>query len=168
MKGTNEDEVPGFVEWTKDQPIQVRFIEFMPFDGNRWSKEKVFSQDEMLQLISQRFNFIKQKDERHDTTKKYTVPGHKGTFAIISTMSRPFCNGCNRLRLTTDGKMKNCLFSKTEVDILGALRKGSDIVPLIQQCVWDKKEIQGGQFGTTYKNLDSSKISNRSMINIGG
>ncbi|MCZ2458768.1 MAG: GTP 3',8-cyclase MoaA [Chitinophagales bacterium] len=168
MKGTNEDEVPGFVEWTKDQPIQVRFIEFMPFDGNRWSKEKVFSQDEMLQLISQRFDFIKQKDERHDTTKKYKVPGHKGTFAIISAMSRPFCSGCNRLRLTTDGKMKNCLFSKTEVDILGALRKGSDIVPLIQQCVWDKKEIQGGQFGTTYKNLDSSKISNRSMINIGG
>lgn len=168
MKGTNEDEIPGFVEWTKDQPIQVRFIEFMPFDGNRWSKEKVFSQDEMLQLISQHFDYIKLKDERHDTTKKYMVPGHKGSFAIISTMSHLFCGDCNRLRLTTDGKTKNCLFSKTEVDILSALRNGSDIVPLIRQCVWDKKEMRGGQFGTGYKNLDSSTISNRSMINIGG
>lgn len=168
IKGTNEDEIPDFIEWTKRQPVDVRFIEFMPFDGNRWSNEKVFSHDEMLKLIATRYEFISLKNEKHDTAKKYFVPGHKGSFAIISTMSQPFCSGCNRMRLTTDGKMKNCLFSNNEVDILSALRNGEDIVPLIKQCVWDKKEALGGQFTSKYKEIDSSKINNRSMINIGG
>jgi len=98
----------------------------------------------------------------------YFVPEHKGSFAIISTMSQPFCSGCNRMRLTTDGKMKNCLFSKSEVDILGALRNGQDILPLIKLCVADKEEALGGQFTSVYENMDTSKISNRSMINICG
>lgn len=168
MKGMNEQEIPDFIEWTKQQPVHVRFIEFMPFDGNRWSNEKVFSHNEMLELIASKYEFEKLPNEKHDTAKKYYVPGHQGTFAIISTMSQPFCSGCNRMRLTTDGKMKNCLFSKSEVDILGALRNGQDIVPLIKQCVWDKEEALGGQFTSKYKDIDSSKLSNRSMINIGG
>jgi cyclic pyranopterin phosphate synthase len=107
-------------------------------------------------------------DDDHGTAKKFAVSDAKGTFGIISTMSHPFCNSCNRLRLTTDGKMKNCLFSKGEADILGALRRGEDIVPLIKQCVWDKKKAQGGQFDSDFKNIDSAQLKNRSMIHIGG
>jgi len=140
----------------------------MPFAGNEWSREKVFSYQEMLDQISKEYNFMKLQDAKHDTDKKYFVPGHDGTFAIISTMSQPFCGGCNRMRLTTDGKMKNCLFSKSEVDILSTLRNGQDITPLIKQCVWEKEKALGGQFTSVYENLDASKISNRSMINIGG
>ena len=134
MKNVNEDEIPDFVEWTKHQPVHVRFIEFMPFAGNQWTNEKVFTYREILELISSRYAFISLPNGRNDTAKKYFVPAHKGTFAIISTMSQPFCSGCNRMRLTTDGKMKNCLFSKNEVDILGALRNGQDILPLIKHC----------------------------------
>lgn len=83
-------------------------------------------------------------------------------------MTQPFCNGCNRLRLTTDGKMKNCLFSKQETDILGALRSGKDILTLIQQCVLGKEEMLGGQFKPSLQNIDASAIKNRSMIDIGG
>jgi cyclic pyranopterin phosphate synthase len=168
MKGVNDDELNDFIAWTKHLPLQVRFIEFMPFAGNEWNFEKVFSYKEMLNLISQKYEFIKLHDAKHDTGKKYFVPGHDGTFAFISTMTQPFCGGCNRMRLTTDGKMKNCLFSKTEVDILGALRKGTDITPLIKQCVWMKEEKLGGQFRSVDENLDTSKINNRSMIHIGG
>lgn len=168
MKGVNEDEIPDFVAWTKDEPVHVRFIEFMPFSGNHWSKEKVFSYREMLEMIALKFAYISLNNDKHDTAIKYKVPGHRGTFAIISTMSRPFCSGCNRLRLTTDGKMKNCLFSNTEVDILSALRNGMDIVPLIKKCVWDKKEALGGQFDSIDGIPDASKIKNRSMIQIGG
>ncbi|MBZ0243792.1 MAG: GTP 3',8-cyclase MoaA [Bacteroidales bacterium] len=168
MKGVNEAEIPDFVEWTKDQPVHLRFIELMPFAGNQWSNEKVFSHSAMLELISSKYDFIKLPNEKHDTAKKYFVPGHKGTFATISTMSQPFCSSCNRMRLTTDGKMKNCLFSKNEVDILGALRSGLDIVPLIRQCVWNKKEALGGQLSPTYEKIDATKLENRSMINIGG
>lgn len=168
MKSINDDEIQDFVAWTKRQPVHVRFIEFMPFAGNQWSKEKVFSQEEILSLIAARFNFSSLPDEAHATAKKYALDGARGTFGIISTMSHPFCDSCNRMRLTTDGKMKNCLFSKGEADILGALRKGEDIVPMIQQCVWNKKEAQGGQFQSNYKTLDSAQLKNRSMIRIGG
>lgn len=168
MKGVNDDELNDFIEWTKHLKVHVRFIEFMPFAGNEWSHEKVFSYQEILDKISTKYQFMKLYDSKHDTDKKYFVPGHDGTFAIISTMTKPFCGGCNRMRLTTDGKMKNCLFSKSEMDILGALRKGMDIAPLIQQCVWKKAEKLGGQFSAKDENLDTSKIKNRSMINIGG
>lgn len=168
MKDVNDDEILDFIEWTKSKPVHVRFIEFMPFSGNRWSKEKVFSHKDILEIISSKYDFIKLINEKNDTSKKYFVPNHQGTFAIISTMSEPFCSGCNRMRLTTDGKMKNCLFSNGEVDILSELRNGRDILPLIRQCVADKKEALGGQLTTNYQNMDSSKINNRSMISIGG
>lgn len=163
MRDVNTNELCDFVALTKEYPVEVRFIEFMPFAGNHWSREKVFSYKEMLTVIGSEYNYIPLRNEKHDTAVKYQVPGHVGTFAIISTMSRPFCSGCNRLRLTTDGKMKNCLFSKGEADILGALRSGMDIVPIIKQCVWEKEEALGGQV-----NMNGENIRNRSMIHIGG
>ncbi len=168
MKNVNDDEILDFIEWTKDRLVHVRFIEFMPFTGNQWSNKKVISHKEILELISTKYDFIKLLNDKNDTSKKYLVPNHQGTFAIISTMSEPFCSSCNRMRLTTDGKMKNCLFSKDEVDILGALRNGEDILPLIKKCVDDKQESLGGQFTPNYEITDASKINNRSMINIGG
>ncbi len=168
MKGVNDNEITDFVEWTQNEPVHVRFIEFMPFEGNQWNKEKVISHREILELISSKYNFIKLPNKINDTAKKYFIPGHKGTFAIISTMSEPFCSGCNRMRLTTDGKMKNCLFSKSEVDILGALRRNEDILPLIKQCIADKEKALGGQFTSSLKNSEAISIKNRSMINIGG
>lgn len=168
MKGINENELGSFILWTKDFPLHIRFIEFMPFAGNDWSRDKVFSYREMLDAIAQQYEFQKLPDDAHDTAKKYFVPGYQGTFAFITTMSDPFCGGCNRLRLTTDGKMKNCLFSKTETDILTALRSGKDITPLIRQCVWAKEEKLGGQITTLDGELDIDKINNRSMIHIGG
>lgn len=161
MKGVNEHAILDFINWTKDFPFDVRFIEFMPFSGNAWNREKVFSQQEMLNLISEKYSFVKLIDEPSDTAKKYTVPGHQGTFAFISTVTEPFCDTCNRLRLTADGKMKNCLFSEGETDLLSAYRSGIDIIPLIIANVMSKKEALGGRF-------DFEKIENRSMIKIGG
>lgn len=168
IKGKNEQEIPDFIEWTRNVPVHIRFIEFMPFTGNDWSGRKIFSYQNILELISSHFDFIKLPDEKHETAKKYLVPGNKGTFAVISTMTQPFCGDCNRLRLTTDGKMKNCLFSIKETDLLGALRAEEDIVPLIRQCLFQKEEKMGGQFTTSIENIDASAIHNRSMINIGG
>lgn len=168
MRGINDNEINDFVEWTKNQPVHVRFIEFMPFSGNQWDKEKVFTYQEILDVVAQKYSFIKIKDEVHQTSKKYTVYSHQGTFAVISTMSAPFCSDCNRMRLTADGKMKNCLFSKNEADILGAIRRNEDIVPIIKQCLGEKEEALGGQFTAAYQLIEPSKLSNRSMINIGG
>jgi GTP 3',8-cyclase len=168
MKGLNENEIPDFIEWTKDTPVEVRFIEFMPFAGNRWSSNQVFTLEEILAVIEKEYTVESLYNDLHDTAKKYRVPGHAGSFAVISTMSANFCGGCNRLRLTADGKMKNCLFSKEETDLLTALRSGKDIIPLIQQSIAGKAKELGGQFGADFTQLHAADIHNRSMITIGG
>lgn len=168
MKGLNDSEINDFIEWTKDVPVHIRFIEFMPFDGNRWTSNKVFTLQEILDVIAEKYLFMSSHNELHDTAKKYTVPGHAGTFAIISTMSENFCGDCNRIRLTADGKLKNCLFSRTETDLLTALRNGNDVVPLIHQNIQRKAKELGGQFSNDFTHIDASEISNRSMITIGG
>lgn len=168
MKGLNENEIVDFVEWTKHQPVHVRFIEFMPFTGNWWTSNKVFPMQKMLDVIKEKFEVERLVDEKNDTAKGYKVPGHEGTFAIISTMSSPFCSGCNRMRLTADGKMKNCLFSEKETDLLSALRRGEDVIPLILQSVKAKAKELGGQFTADFQHLHPEEIHNRSMITIGG
>jgi cyclic pyranopterin phosphate synthase len=168
MKGMNDGEINDFIEWTKDTPIQIRFIEFMPFSGNRWTSNKVFTWQEILDLVQTKYPIVRLDDEIHDTAKKYTVPGHAGSFAVISTMTSPFCSGCNRMRLTADGKMKNCLFSKEETDLLTAFRNGEDILPLIQKSIASKAKELGGQFTADFENVHAEEIQNRSMITIGG
>jgi cyclic pyranopterin phosphate synthase len=168
MKGLNDNEILDFIAWTKDTPVHVRFIEFMPFADNKWTSNKVLTWQQILQIIEEKFSFIPLKGEPHDTAKKYIVPGHLGTFAVISTMTSPFCSTCNRIRLTADGKMKNCLFSKDETDLLTALRSGQDIEPLIHASVSSKAEKVGGQLLGNYEELHAEEIKNRSMIAIGG
>ena len=106
--------------------------------------------------------------EKNETAKKYLVPGHAGTFAVISTMSANFCGDCNRIRLTADGKLKNCLFSRDETDLLTALRNGQDVLPLVHQSIRNKAKELGGQFTPDYSYLNGEDIQNRSMISIGG
>jgi cyclic pyranopterin phosphate synthase len=168
MKGFNEEEINEFIAWTTHIPVQIRFIEFMPFDGNRWTSNKVFSLHEILETINQRFSFPPVQGSANDTAKHYTVPGHAGSFAVISTMSQPFCSTCNRMRLTADGKLKNCLFSTGETDLLSALRRGDDVLPLIHANIQSKAKELGGQFSGTFEKLNAATLHNRSMITIGG
>jgi len=168
MKGLNDNEIIDFIEWTKHEPVHVRFIEFMPFTGNRWTSNKVFTMQEILEVIEKKYEIVRLQDEKHDTAKGYKVSGHEGTFAIISTMSENFCSDCNRMRLTADGKMKNCLFSEKETDLLSALRKGEDVVPLIHKSIQSKAKELGGQFTADFQHLHAEDIHNRSMITIGG
>ena len=121
-----------------------------------------------MDTIAAHYDFIKLRDDANATAKKFKVYNHEGTFAIISTMSAPFCTTCNRMRLTADGKMKNCLYSKGEVDLLSAFRSGEDIMPMIEQCVIEKEEALGGQFTNDYEKIDADELTNRSMIRIGG
>jgi cyclic pyranopterin phosphate synthase len=168
MNGINHHEINRFVEWTKHSPVHVRFIEFMPFTSNHWMSQKVFTYQQILSTIESEFDFIKLRDELNDTTKKYKVINGAGTFAVISTMTAPFCNTCNRLRLTADGKMKNCLFSKGETDLLSLFRNGHDIIPAILGNLYQKEKALGGQLMTDYTQIETSGVENRSMISIGG
>ena len=168
MKGINDQEINDFIEWTRDFPIHVRFIEFMPFSGNNWKSDKVLTMNEILNIIQSKYNYNKIQDAKNDTAKNFEIHGHQGTFAMISTMSEAFCGTCNRIRLTADGKLKNCLFSKNETDILTPFRMGEDVVPLIKSCIISKEKALGGQFDNILEKVDSQLIENRSMRTIGG
>lgn len=168
MKDLNDNEILDFIHWTKDTPVHVRFIEFMPFSRNRWTSNKVVSLEEILSTIQTAYDYFPVKGHVNDTEKSYAVAGHAGSFGIISTMTSPFCAGCNRMRLTADGKLKNCLFSKGETDLLGPLREGMDILPLIHSNIRSKEKELGGQFTTALQNIEAAAIENRSMITIGG
>ncbi|WP_379966306.1 GTP 3',8-cyclase MoaA [Epilithonimonas sp. UC225_85] len=168
MKGMNDNEINDFITWTKNTPIHIRFIEFMPFTGNQWTSNQVFSFNDILSEIEKKYDFLPIEGSIHDTAKSFSIDGHLGSFAIIGTMTKPFCEGCNRIRLTADGKFKNCLFSKGETDLLSALRKGEELLPLINQNILTKEKALGGQFTTDLDTIKSKEIDNRSMITIGG
>lgn len=168
MQGVNEDEVLDFVKLTEQNNIEVRFIEFMPFEGNEWNRQEVVSMESLLEKIEHQWLIDPLPHDLHDTTRKYKVNGFNGQFGFISTMTAPFCSGCNRLRLTADGKMKNCLFSKKEIDLLTPLRNKENVLELIQQNVLEKAKSLGGQFTTDLEKIDPLQLQNRSMISIGG
>lgn len=171
MKDFNENEIIDFINLTKDLPIVVRFIEFMPFDGNKWDLSKMVSYAEVMEHVNASFpekDINRLQDAPNDTSKNYKIKDYKGSFAIISSVTNPFCDSCNRLRLTANGQLKNCLFSSTESDILTTLRQGKSIEPIIEKAVKAKLKVRGGM--DTMEKLQEPKLhnNNRSMITIGG
>lgn len=168
MKGLNDHELKDFVQWSIQEPVHVRFIEFMPFSGNQWHHDKVFPMDKIIEQIAGSYEVISLGKEPHATARKFFVAGSAGSFAVISTMSHPFCGDCNRLRLTADGKLRNCLFATGETDLLTPLRAGEELVPLIISNIRDKKAKLGGQFDERFDKIVPEELQNRSMIAIGG
>lgn len=161
MRGKNDHEVVDFVALTRDWPLEVRFIEYMPFPGNGWSRDQVVGMEDMLEKIQTQFDYIPLPLEAHATAKRFQVPGFKGRFGMITTVTQPFCGDCNRLRITADGKIKHCLFSKGEIDLLSALRAGAPLAPLVQATLFQKAAQTGGQ-------SFAEPTQNRPMISIGG
>ncbi|WP_111306993.1 GTP 3',8-cyclase MoaA [Confluentibacter sediminis] len=171
MKDFNDNEIIDFINFTKDLPISVRFIEFMPFDGNKWDMSKMVSYKEVMNYVNDSFTedqIERIQDAPNDTSKNYKITGYQGSFAIISSVTNPFCDSCNRLRLTANGQLKNCLFSAMESDLLTTLREGKSIEPIIEKAVKAKFKIRGGM--DTLEKLQEPKLhnNNRSMITIGG
>ncbi|KAI3719169.1 hypothetical protein L6452_20063 [Arctium lappa] len=165
MRGFNDDEICDFVELTKDKPINVRFIEFMPFDGNVWNVKKLVSYAEMLDIVGKRYAGLKRiQDHPTETAKNFTLDGHRGTVSFITSMTDHFCSGCNRLRLLADGNLKVCLFGPSEVSLRDPIRAGADdneLRQIIESAVKRKKASHAGM-------LDIAKTPNRPMIHIGG
>ncbi|XP_031758358.1 molybdenum cofactor biosynthesis protein 1 isoform X3 [Xenopus tropicalis] len=165
MRGLNEDELLDFVALTEKQPLEVRFIEYMPFDGNKWNFKKMVSYQEMLDTIRQRWPELERlPTEASSTSKNYKVPHFEGQIGFITSMSEHFCGSCNRLRLTADGNLKVCLFGNAEVSLRDWLRSGvgeEELIQIIGAAVGRKKKQHAGMFNI-------SQMKNRPMILIGG
>ncbi|KAF2352701.1 Molybdenum cofactor biosynthesis protein A [Trinorchestia longiramus] len=165
MRGTNDDELVDFVKFTENKKIDVRFIEYMPFDGNKWNEKRMVPYAEMLAAITEVFPDTERlSDKPNDTSKAYKVPGFAGQFGFITSMSENFCGSCNRLRITADGNLKVCLFGPSEVSLRDAMRAGAtdeELLPLIGVAVKGKKKQHAGMMAIANQ-------KNRPMILIGG
>ncbi len=171
MKGVNDNEINDFIKLSQHQNINVRFIEFMPFDGNKWNLEQLVSYESIVKTAKDHFgeeNVLKIADEANDTSKNYQIKNALGSFAIISTVTNPFCDSCNRIRLTANGMLKNCLFSGGETSLLESLRAGGDIEKPINIAIQSKKKVRGGMDTQNKFTSNDLRLTNRSMIAIGG
>ncbi|XP_074204757.1 molybdenum cofactor biosynthesis protein 1 isoform X3 [Camelus bactrianus] len=161
MRGLNEDELLDFVALTKGLPLDVRFIEYMPFDGNKWNFKKMVSYKEMLDTLRQRWPELeKLPEEESSTAKAFKIPGFQGQVSFITSMSEHFCGTCNRLRITADGNLKVCLFGNSEVSLRDHLRAGAseeELLSIIGTAVGRKKRQHAGMFNI-------SQMKNRPMI----
>ncbi|GAA6034466.1 hypothetical protein JCM8097_002738 [Rhodosporidiobolus ruineniae] len=161
IRGVNDGEVADFVELTKDSDITVRFIEYMPFEDNRWSSSKLVPSADLLSSLSTlhaaRGPLLKLRDAASDTTRAYRVPGYQGSFGFISSMTDHFCGTCSRLRVAADGGVKVCLFGPPVLALRPLLRSlpasdpSSD--PLLMEhlgaAVWGKKFAHDGLGGAS-------------------
>lgn len=127
MKGFNEDELLDFVEFAKALSLNIRFIEYMPFLGNGWSEVRLMPYVEMKTIIEAKHSLVplKQKETVPGPAKDFRIQGCNASIGFITTMSDHFCGDCNRLRLTADGKLRNCLFSPERFDLKRLLRSGA-------------------------------------------
>jgi len=171
IKGFNDNEIIDFIKLTEFLPLSIRFIEFMPFAGNEWDKSKMVSQNEILNRVQNHFSeseIEKLEDNKNFTAREFKIKNYLGSFGIISSITNPFCDGCNRIRLTANGKIKNCLFSNSETDLLTAFRNGESIEDLIGFSIKNKKKTRAGM--NTFDDINNPvlNLDNRSMIAIGG
>ncbi|CAI9731655.1 cofactor biosynthesis 1 isoform X2 [Octopus vulgaris] len=110
MKDLNDDEICNFVQLTEKMNLDVRFIEYMPFQDNKWNLKKMVPYKDMLEIIKRKWpNISKIKDKPNDTSKAFKIPGFEGQIGFITSMSNHFCGSCNRLRLTANGNLKKYL-----------------------------------------------------------
>ncbi|KAL4458905.1 hypothetical protein ABPG75_013770 [Micractinium tetrahymenae] len=165
MRGVNEDEVPAFVELTRGVPVNVRFIEYMPFDGNVWSDSKMVPYRDLLQVVQARYGELERcADPRGEVAKNFKVPGFCGSVSFITSMTKAFCSDCNRLRVMADGNLKVCLFGANEVSLRDAMREGAsdaDLRAIVSAAVDRKRAAHAGMF-------ELAAAPNRAMVKIGG
>lgn len=148
IKGFNDDEILDFVKLAKKLPIEVRFIEFMPFQGNNWATERMFSYKEMLAIVVDKYPQLIRLETIDNVSKVYKEESMLGSIGFISSISDNFCSTCNRLRLTADGNLKVCLFGREETSLKDLIRNGAndaEVVKCIESSLKRKKKQHAGK-----------------------
>ena len=127
LRGFNDDQIEGFARFARDENVIVRFIEFMPLEeGRLWTPQIVVPLREIVDRISRTMPLVELPPrEASETARRYTFSDNIGEIGIIAPVSQAFCGACSRLRLTSDGKIRTCLFSQVEHDLYGRLRAGA-------------------------------------------
>ncbi|GAA4825952.1 GTP 3',8-cyclase MoaA [Nocardioides caeni] len=127
MRGVNDDQAPELLQWCLERGYQLRFIEQMPLDAQHgWDRNAMVTADEILASLEQAFDLSPAVEPRGSAPAElFRVDGGPGTVGVIASVTRPFCGDCDRVRLTADGQVRDCLFARTESDLRGPLRAGA-------------------------------------------
>jgi cyclic pyranopterin phosphate synthase len=143
MPGFGDEDVLRFCDLARDRGFEVRFIEFMPLDGDRaWRAEDVLSGAAVQAMIEAVHPLRARPREPHSTARVYDFADGRGAIGFVNPVTEPFCGDCNRLRLTADGKLRTCLFSLHETDLRAPLRAGAtdeDLAAIVRDAVWRKE-----------------------------
>ncbi|HEY0308994.1 MAG TPA: radical SAM protein, partial [Acidobacteriaceae bacterium] len=166
LRGFNEDQIERFAEFSRTEGVIVRFIEFMPLEEDRvWTPEIVISKREILERLEKvRPVVALLPNSPSETARRYTFDDGLGEIGIIAPVSEAFCGACSRIRLTSDGKIRTCLFSQMEHDLYGVMRRGGsdgDLTAYIRTVV-DQKEARH------HIGEPNFLKPSRSMVHIGG
>ncbi len=166
LAGVNDDEVVDFATFARDKGRIVRFIEFMPLDGeHRWEPDRVVPSAEVVARIDQVWPLEREEDlDDPSPAVRYRFRDGQGEIGVVATVTQPFCGTCDRLRLTADGHIRNCLFSQEEVPLRERLRDGcddTDVEMALRRAVWEKRAGRGSDDRTLLR-------PGRSMSAIGG
>jgi len=143
IRGFTEQELPAFVRFARERPYELRFIEFMPLDGDHaWRPEQVLTGEEIRAAIHALHPLEPEPREPHATARTYRFADGHGRVGFVNPVSEPFCGDCNRIRLTADGRLRTCLFSLNETDLRGPLRAGAsddELEQIVRDAVWRKE-----------------------------
>jgi GTP 3',8-cyclase len=165
VRGINEDEVETFAEFARERNLIMRFIEFMPLDADRaWTRALMVPAAEVKSRIEARWPLLPIPHERSETARKYAFADGRGQIGLIAPVTQPFCGFCSRVRLTADGKLRTCLFSKEDHDLRGLLRGGADDGDIAEQI---RSIVMGKEAGHRINEPDFVPPS-RTMVYIGG
>ncbi|MBT6797647.1 MAG: GTP 3',8-cyclase MoaA [Candidatus Marinimicrobia bacterium] len=165
MRDFNDDELMDFVELTKDNDITVRFIELMPFDSHQiWKTGKFYGADDIVADIKKQVDALKPIDGSRTEHHIFRVNDYKGKVAVIPAYSRSLCGECNRIRITADGKLLNCLYSQDETNLRDAMRTGKTDM-IIKEMIYGtmKKKFKDG-----WEAQKQGNDNRESMTQIGG
>lgn len=165
MRGINDDEAPVLLNWAIERGLELRFIEEMPLSvGGHWSEADYVTTDEVIASLQEGFDLRPIESDVHSPARRMAVGDTGATVGFISSISRPFCGGCDRLRLTADGQFRNCLFGRDEHDLRSLLRTGADDAALLERML---ESVQAKRAGHGTDDL-SLLQPNRGMHAIGG
>ncbi len=143
MRGFSEEEAVPFAEFARSTAFQVRFIEFMPLDaGREWTPDAVLTGDELRRIIDSVHPLEERPRDPHATARVFRFRDGAGEIGFVNPVSEPFCDDCNRIRLTAEGKLRTCLFSVRETDLREPLRAGAgddELELLVREAVWRKE-----------------------------
>jgi len=148
LRGVNDGEAPALLRWAIEHDYELRFIEQMPLDAQHsWRRDQMITADEIFASLSQHFALTPDEDERGSApAERFVVDGGSATVGVIASVTRPFCGDCDRVRLTADGQIRNCLFAREESDLRTPLRSGADDEEIARRwraALWTKRPGHG-------------------------